>query len=129
MRNCWKIYFYVWLVVTISFYAFFLFLEDLNDRTPIYEGMLQLILDVAGLIGLYGFAWRQPIGSAFMWKVIFIGILFFEVVSWFSYPYVSIKELLSIGWGWMLIAASTALLLITYYIAIFRYGYVTKHLG
>ncbi len=63
-----------------------------------------------------------------MWRVIVIGILLFEVVSWLTYPYISIEDLLTISWRWMLVGTLAVVVTIVYYIAIFRYAYLSKNI-
>jgi len=85
IRVFWKIYFYIWILITI-----FIFADTLTGLTEkysipfdFYVAFLVISLGTLSSLSLFGYTFRKPFLQAYVWKIVFL-ILLCLIISLFS---------------------------------------------
>lgn len=119
MKNLgWKIYFFLILVLTILTYLWQGF-----DR--IWE-VLDLILFVVAMVGLFGFAWKKKFLSSLFWKIYFVIQLIWNIYYYYFLPMSEKTSSVLIGVPQFLSATFSLIFFIPLFIALYLYGFSEK---
>ena len=75
MKLLWKIYFYLLTIVALTLISFIIF-SLISDKYGVPTNLyLFILIDISGLVGLYGFIYKEPIFNNKTW--IALGLLYF----------------------------------------------------
>jgi len=66
----WKAFFFLMVALTIGGFVFPFFVLP-EDRGEMFEDLVWLPLNIAQLVGLFGFAYSRAIGTRRIWQLIF----------------------------------------------------------
>jgi len=90
----------------------------------------ELFMTGVGTIGLYGFAFKKSIGSTHIWKISFLLILLLDIAVPFVEFVLDLNESIdSFDYGLAIFLCTTIVLMVPYYIALFKYGWSSTELS
>ncbi len=117
----WKGYFFLMVAMAVGGFALPFFVSP-EDRAEGYEDLVLLPLDIAQLVGLFGFAYSRAIGTRRIWQLIFGASVLEE--AWMVYGFVSVVPPPELGSSFVIgIAAITVPLLILLCIGLYLYAF------
>jgi hypothetical protein len=123
-RAGWKVYAWLLAVVQVCAYTVgFASIKLTPSETAL--SLTDLAVNVIGMVGLFGFAYQRPIGSARIWRLAFSALVAWHLVCVASSAFGGRQQLqaLDATLGIAAIAALAVVLFGPAYMALFRYGY------
>jgi len=120
-RRFWKGFFYAMVILTVGGFALRFFVP-FEDHGEMFEELVWLPLNIAQLVGLFGFAYSRAIGTRRIWKMI-LGATVLEA-AWVLFSIASDAPPSELGsWFFIAIVGFIVVLLALLCVGLYSYAF------
>ena len=117
----WKIYFWIAAVVTVLSAIGRVYLLTTRGVVTAYD-LVESLIALVALVGLYGFAYQTPIAAPILWKFVFVLLTGTWLWSFFAAKNAAMIEKLGLGKGAAALAV-ISMLAVPALVALSFYGF------